>query len=517
MNRIKALNVSKKKEKILIWIGAELVHYFLAHGLQKKHDADYYAIIDITNKPKQFFLEQNFVDFKKIWFYHDEINNSDGIRPDVEFLRQFEDSQNVDLWNLALNERIFYRFFDYHKFSDEEIMKIEENSIKFFQRVLDEVKPDYFLTKQPSFHHLELFRIMCENYNCKVIMMSFPKIAYRMLISKNVTELDYTNKLDEDPITKKSFKELRDYLNQHSSFVQLDNYYKNNKKCIGTQFSALTNFLFSENLNIKSNYNYYGRTKYKVISSLVKDKKKRKMREKFMEKNLLKKINLNHPFIYFPMSTDLERHLLIDSPYHTNQIEVIRNVAKSIPINYTLYVKENPSNITRDWRDISQYEELLDIPNVRVLHPEFSNSDLLKNCDLVISIAGSSSFEAAFYEKPSIVFGQVLYSGLPSVTKVENIRDLPRNIRNSLKQKVKAEDLSRYLEILKENTFEFDMVKFSGLIAKIFYKDETTVDVKINETQINEFIQNNTMLIDILTMEHVKKIKQYEKFKNSSS
>ena len=67
-------------------------------------------------------------------------------------------------------------------------------------------------------------------------------------------------------------------------------------------------------------------------------------------------------FIYFPMSTDLERHLLIYSPYYTNQIEVIRNVAKSIPINYKLYVKENPSNITRDWRDISQYEELLDIP-----------------------------------------------------------------------------------------------------------------------------------------------------------
>ena len=511
------MNVSGEKEKILVWIGAELVHYFLAHGLQKKHDAEYYAIIDITNKPKKFFLEQNFVKFKKIWFYHDEINNSNIKKPDAEFLREFENSQNVNLWNLALNERIFYRFFDYHKFSDQEIMKIEESSIKFFQRIIDEVKPDYFLTKQPSFHHLELFRIMCENYNCKVIMMSFPKIAYRMLISKNVTELDYTKKLNEYPIVKKSFQELQDYLNQHSSFVQLDNYYKNNKKGIGTQFSALTNFLFSENLNIKSNYNYYGRTKYKVISSLVKDKKKRKMREKFIEKNLLQKIDLNEPFIYFPMSTDLERHLLIDSPYYTNQIEVIRNVAKSIPINYTLYVKENPSNITRDWREISQYEELLDIPNVRILHPEFSNSELLKNCDLVISIAGSSSFEAAFYEKPSIVFGEVLYSGLPSVTKVKNIEDLPKNIRDSLKEKVNSDDLSRYLELLKENTFEFDMVKFSGLIAKIFYKDETTVDVEIDETQIHKFIEDNDNLINILAMEHVRKIEQHERFKNDSS
>ena len=135
MNRTKALIVSQKKDKILVWIGAELVHYFLACGLQKKHDAEYYAIIDITNKPKKFFLEQDLVDFKKIWFYHDEINNSNIKKPDTKFLREFEDSQNVNLWNLALNERIFYRFFDYHKFSDEEIMKIEESSIKFFQRV----------------------------------------------------------------------------------------------------------------------------------------------------------------------------------------------------------------------------------------------------------------------------------------------------------------------------------------------------------------------------------------------
>ena len=112
------------------------------------------------------------------------------------------------------------------------------------------------------------------------------------------------------------------------------------------------------------------------------------------------------------MSTDLERHLLIDSPYYTNQIEVIRHVAKSLPVGYLLYVKENPSNVTRDWRDTSQYKEIMDIPNVELLHPNFSNIQLLTNCDLVISIAGSSSFEAAFYEKPSIVFGNVLYSKL---------------------------------------------------------------------------------------------------------
>ena len=56
----------QKKDKILVWIGAEFVHFFLAYGLQKKLDADYYAIIDITNKPKKFFTNQNLINFKQI-------------------------------------------------------------------------------------------------------------------------------------------------------------------------------------------------------------------------------------------------------------------------------------------------------------------------------------------------------------------------------------------------------------------------------------------------------------------
>ena len=58
-----------KKDKILIWIGAEFTHFLLAHLLQKHHDAEYYAIIDITSNPKKFFEIQKIVKFEKIWFF----------------------------------------------------------------------------------------------------------------------------------------------------------------------------------------------------------------------------------------------------------------------------------------------------------------------------------------------------------------------------------------------------------------------------------------------------------------
>jgi len=510
MNRIVVVTVSHKQDKILVWIGSELVHYFIAADLQKKIDGDFFAIFDTTNKPKKFFETQNIVNFKKKWFYHDEIQNIDKNQPDIEFLKKMEEKYQINFWKLAINERIFYRFYNFHNFSENEILSIEEKSMRFFEKIFEEVKPDYFLTKQPSFHHLELFKSMCEKNKCKPIMLSYPKLAYRMLISEDVNKIDYLSELKSYHKEGKTFEEMREYLDKHSSFNQLKNYYKKSEKRIIPQMTALKEYLFSDNLNLQTNYNYFGRTKFRVLSNLLHDKKQRKNRERFMEKKLPKKADLKKPFIYFPMATDLERHLLIDSPFYTNQIEVIRNIAKSIPIGYTIYAKENPSNITRNWRSISQYHEIMEIPNVNLLHPEFSNKELLKKSDLVISIAGSSSFEATFYEKPSIVFGDVLYKILPSVTKVKEIEKLPQLIKESLKRKVDPEDLEKFLTMLKENTFDFDMVEFSRSIAEKFYHDASLVDVNIEKSAIEEFISENSKLIEILSIEHIKKIEQHK-------
>ena len=42
------------KDKIIFWLDSNLMQYTLAYFLQKKLDADFYAIIDVTNKPKSF-------------------------------------------------------------------------------------------------------------------------------------------------------------------------------------------------------------------------------------------------------------------------------------------------------------------------------------------------------------------------------------------------------------------------------------------------------------------------------
>jgi hypothetical protein len=57
--------------------------------MQQKYDAEYNAIIDITNKPKKFFQDQNLVKFHKIWYFFDNVGKPKK-EIDFDFLINFE-------------------------------------------------------------------------------------------------------------------------------------------------------------------------------------------------------------------------------------------------------------------------------------------------------------------------------------------------------------------------------------------------------------------------------------------
>ena len=79
----------EKKPKILFWLNADFSNFAIAYFLQKKINADFYAIIDVTKKPKKFFEQQKMVKFEKVWYFHDHIDPSYNVT-DMEFLSNFE-------------------------------------------------------------------------------------------------------------------------------------------------------------------------------------------------------------------------------------------------------------------------------------------------------------------------------------------------------------------------------------------------------------------------------------------
>ena len=504
------------KDKIMFWCGFDFTQFCMAYYFQKKYDCEMFSIVDITNNTKKFFENQKLVNFKKFWFLHDQYTYGKK-NPDFEYLKNFEKKYNINLWKLAINERIFYGFFNYHKFSSDEILSIVEEICRFYEKIFEEIKPDYFITKLTAFHHLELFRLMCIHHGVKVLMLSSPKTSARNMISEYDTKFDYVKNLDEIVSPDRTFEELQKELhliNDKKSTRELgmDYWKQHSSNYIKSSLRVLFHYIFNKEKNSKTHYNYYGRTKFTVLKNSAILNIKKNIRKFFMDRNFIMDPSFDSPFVYYPLGIVLERHILIDAPFYTNQVELIRHIAKSLPVGYRLFVKEHPVQQSREWRKISEYKEILEIPNVTLIHPNSSDKKLLENCSLLINTAGSSAFEATFYGKPSIIFGNAIYSYLPSVYKINSIESLNDVIKSSLKTKVNSLDLAKYMKVLSENLIDFSFANFFSQFVKRFAYNGGYNDVDINEKDLESFILEKNVSLNYLSDCHIQKIHQHKKF-----
>ena len=129
------------------------------------------------------------------------------------------------------------------------------------------------------------------------------------------------------------------------------------------------------------------------------------------------------------MHVSPERYIDISAPFFSNQLEVITNIAKALPAEYKLYVKEHFAMKPLHWRKTSFYKQILSLPNVEFIHPLVSADEIIRKSSLVIAITGTSALQAAFFEKPSIVFAHNIYEEfLSSVIRISSYEELSDGI-----------------------------------------------------------------------------------------
>ena len=158
------------KHKVLVWVDSLLFQFVLAKSLQEMYDCDIFSIIEITDKPKKFFEEQQIVKFKKTWFYYDFILKTKR-EPDLNYLKSVEEKYKIPLWLIAANDRIFNHYNSFYKFSTDEILLILEDEIKLYEKILDEVNPDFLIMPESNQQHNHIFYKICEARNIKILMM----------------------------------------------------------------------------------------------------------------------------------------------------------------------------------------------------------------------------------------------------------------------------------------------------------------------------------------------------------
>ena len=490
-------------QKILVWVSTDLIHFCISKFLQERKDLELYAIIETLDNSKKYFQNQKIINFKKMWYFNDHIKNIEN-KPDIDYLKKKEIEYGINIWKMAYGERLFLEFNKYHKFSLDEILSFFEQELKLFEKILEESKPDYLLIRVPDFHQIQLLYEMCVAKGIK------PLILQRTRFSLNNWAVNEDPiKLNEPKIIRiQNHNDLKKLLEKFDTTQQL-------KKLSNRQFrlksliqkktlQSILSLVFAKGENNdRERFLDKGRTKFKIIRKNISLLFKIRHRENFINNNLAYKLDPIQKYIYFPLHAEPERTILIGSPFFTNQIEVIKNIAKSIPIDYKLYVKEHPFQKKLNWRSTNFYKQILNLPNVKLLHPSLNSEKLVKGSNLIIAIAGTAGIQAAIHNKPSIIFSDQIYDELPSVYRLQDIEQLPNVIKLMLQKKVDQNDVIKFVNKLLDNSFEFNATKLSSGHP---FQDTLISNLKINNEDILKYIEIHKDDFLKLATEHIKKI-----------
>ena len=298
---------------------------------------------------------------------------------------------------------------------------------------------------------------------------------------------------------------MQEYRKRSSGLKTGGDYYEENFSNKAFLTTGL-NYIFSNNENIRTHYTYYGRNKIAVLINYVYDFFRKRYRKKFIDRCLLKKFTEDKKFLLYTLQVEQEVGILLAAPFFLNQVELIKNIAKSMPIDHLLLVKEHPACYLRSWREINTYKELAKIPGVVLIHPDADSQELIKKSSLVLSITSSSALDAIFLEKPAIVFTDTGFSMIPDVHRLKEIEKLPDAIKSELDRKINPEHIEKYVQFIENNSFEYNLSSHGQEMGKFLYNGERLVDIEISENNMQEYLTKTESRFIKLKNEYLKNI-----------
>lgn len=114
---------------------------------------------------------------------------------------------------------------------------------------------------------------------------------------------------------------------------------------------------------------------------------------------------------------------------YTDQIFPLRILARSLPKDICIYVKAHPAQLSF-FGGISYYQDILRLPQVRVMKMECSTYELIKNAFAVASLTGTACWESQFYGVPAILFGYSYKNASPLAYHVRTVKQCEQAIRD---------------------------------------------------------------------------------------
>ncbi len=414
---------------------------------------------------------------------------------DIEFLkmieREYTHFKTLGLQLMSSQENTkHYHWREYWSVtSDEENQYWLELNYKKIFEVLDDFQPDVIL----DLDNAELQRtLLCEvawKRKIPYLTIEYGKYGYWKYPSfQNSFGIDpYFRKIYEDKLKLsdeemaesinyiKDFREKSDIMNPEFAGSVTTQYERDSWLWILRVMRGKWNYFMDQdrkgnNRAIKKKSNMlYARTWPYIKYYWNAMTRKRK----FLVPNDLFEVPVEgEDYVYMPLHLIPESSVFVKASYYVDELNLIEQISKSLPVGWKLYVKEHQAMLGE--RDPEFYRKAGEIANVRVVQINHYKDPKpwIAKAKGVVTITGTAAYEAALLGKRSIVFGDVPFSIIDGVTRIRSYEDLPEAIR-SFGAIDNIHSAAAYLEAVKE----------AGAEVKIFELMDGAEDIFAGKTK----------------------------------
>ncbi|MBI3543651.1 MAG: hypothetical protein HY075_10300 [Deltaproteobacteria bacterium] len=134
------------------------------------------------------------------------------------------------------------------------------------------------------------------------------------------------------------------------------------------------------------------------------------------------KPDFSEKFVFVPLHYQPEATTSPMSGAFADQVLIAQMIQSVLPSGWKLYVKEHPGQ-EADCRDVEFYEDLLKLPDVRLIARDVPSVDLIAHCQAIGTGTGTAGWESLFRQKPVLLFGHCYYQYAPGVHRISSTAD----------------------------------------------------------------------------------------------
>jgi hypothetical protein len=375
------------------------------------------------------------------------------IKCDIGFLSKVEEEYsffknlNLQLMSSQSTTRQYHSRFYFNHSTQKENHLYLEMGYKEVLRVLDVFEPDVILDLEDSELLRTILNEVAHKRNIPYINMDYPRFEKYKIPTFNLG-------LSIDGFLEKQYLQglAADEDELKNELLYIDNL-KRSDRIMSSEFKGtitstykpmsiwyLLKFILIKCLYFFNVYIYRRNAKLFVkrniiYSSPIKHlffylKVELKKQFLFRKNRYFESPIANEVYVYMPLHLIPESTTFVKAPYYVNELALIEQISKSLPINWKLYVKEHQAMVGE--RKLKFYNRIKRFSNVRLVQFNYYDDPKpwIDNSVGIVTISGSASFEAALLGKKSIVFANVPFLLIDGVTKSNSMESLYSLISN---------------------------------------------------------------------------------------